>query len=34
MRMLAAAVGLVVLPVVSRLTAGWEPPRELGKVEG
>ena len=33
-RMLAAAAGLVVLPVVSRLTIAWEPPRVLGKVEG
>jgi high affinity choline transporter 7 len=29
-RTLAAAVGLVLLPVVSRLTAGWSVPRPLG----
>jgi len=32
-RILAAAAGLVILPVVSRLTAGWDPPRVLGRVE-
>jgi high affinity choline transporter 7 len=32
-RVLAAAVGLVILPVVSRLTARWDPPRVLGRVE-
>ncbi|HEY4312555.1 MAG TPA: sodium:solute symporter family protein [Pirellulales bacterium] len=32
-RLLAAAAGLVILPVVSRLTSGWDPPRVLGKVE-
>jgi high affinity choline transporter 7 len=30
---LAAAVGLVLLPVVSRLTARWDPPRSLRKAE-
>ncbi len=30
---LAAAAGLVVLPVVSRLTARWDPPRALRNVE-
>jgi high affinity choline transporter 7 len=30
---LAAAVGVVLLPVVSRLTAGWDPPRALRNVE-
>jgi solute carrier family 5 (high affinity choline transporter), member 7 len=30
---LAAAVGLVLLPVVSRLTAGWDAPRPLRNVE-
>ncbi len=30
---LAAAVGLVLLPVVSRLTARWDPPRALSKAE-
>ncbi len=33
-RVLAAAAGLVVLPLVSRLTAVWDPPRVLGKVGG
>ncbi len=32
-RVLAAGVGLVILPIVSRLTGGWDSPRVLGKVE-
>ncbi|MCI0465304.1 MAG: sodium:solute symporter family protein [Gemmataceae bacterium] len=32
-RTLAAAVGMVLLPVVSRLTARWDPPKRLGKTE-
>jgi solute carrier family 5 (high affinity choline transporter), member 7 len=32
-RILAAAAGLVILPAVSRLTAAWDPPRVLGKVD-
>ena len=30
-RLLAAGAGLVILPLVSRLTVGWDPPRVLGK---
>ena len=30
---LAAAVGVALIPLVSRLTARWDPPRELRKVE-
>ncbi|MBI2825625.1 MAG: sodium:solute symporter family protein [Planctomycetia bacterium] len=33
-RVLAAVAGLVVLPVVSRLSSGWDPPRVLGRVDG
>jgi len=32
-RLLAALAGLIILPVVSRLTTGWDPPRVLGRVE-
>ncbi len=32
-RVLAAAAGLLILPLVSRLTAVWDPPRVLGRVE-
>lgn len=32
-RTLAAGVGLVVLPLVSRLTGRWDPPRRLQKME-
>ncbi|MES1213708.1 MAG: sodium:solute symporter family protein [Singulisphaera sp.] len=32
-RFLAAVAGLVLLPVVSRLTSAWDPPRVLGRVE-
>ncbi|HVU87323.1 MAG TPA: sodium:solute symporter family protein [Pirellulales bacterium] len=32
-RVLAAVVGLIVLPLVSRVTAGWDAPRVLGRVE-
>jgi hypothetical protein len=30
---LAFLVGMILLPVVSRLTAGWDPPRALRKLE-
>lgn len=33
-KLAAAAAGLILLPGVSRLTARWDPPRPLGKVEG
>jgi solute carrier family 5 (high affinity choline transporter), member 7 len=33
-RILAAVGGIVILPLVSRLTAVWDPPRVLGKVDG
>ena len=33
-RLLAAVAGLIILPVVSRLTSNWDPPRVLGRVEG
>jgi hypothetical protein len=29
----AFVVGMVLLPVVSRLTASWDPPRELRKID-
>ena len=32
-RTLAAAVGLVVLPLASRLTARWDPPQRLRQLE-
>ncbi len=32
-RLLAAVVGLMVLPLASRATAGWDAPRVLGRVE-
>jgi high affinity choline transporter 7 len=33
-KLMAAAAGLVLLPVVSRLTARWSPPRPLRRLEG
>jgi high affinity choline transporter 7 len=33
-KLLAAGAGLVLLPIVSRLTAGWSPPRPLRRLAG
>jgi high affinity choline transporter 7 len=33
-RVTAALAGLILLPVISRLTARWDPPRRLRKIEG